>query len=92
MSRAESEALRSGRDVDPIPAERHIAETRAQLEEILVPKPDAFPRSETMRFLTGRNGKAVALGSLAALMVAKPRLGMSIMRLLPIGRLLQRMF
>ena len=72
--------------------ERHLAESRARLEDILFPEPDEFPRSETMRFLMGRNGKAVAIGAMAALFAVKPRLARTLMRLLPAGRTVQRFF
>lgn len=80
-----------------LPAERRLAESRAEIERLLKPGPDSFPRSETMRFLMGGNGKIVALGVFAGLLAVKPRLAMSLARflplggLLPIGRILERL-
>jgi hypothetical protein len=80
--------------IDEEPAsERNLSETRARIEELLIPPhPDEFPRSETMRFLMGRSGKAVAFGTVAALLAAKPRLGMMLIRMLPVGRIVRRLF
>lgn len=72
-------------------AERRLAESRAQLASLLTPYPDQFPRSRTMRFLLGGGGKALAAGALTGLMAVKPGLAASLMRVLPIGRLLRRM-
>ncbi len=69
------------------PAERHLAESRARLEALLVPEPDAFPRSQIMRFLTGGNGRMVALGVFAGLLIVKPKLAWRLMRFLPLGGL-----
>jgi hypothetical protein len=80
-----------------LPAERRLAESRAEIERLLKPGPDTFPRSETMRFLMGGKGKFVALGVFAGLFAVKPRLALSLVRflpldgLLPIGRILQRL-
>lgn len=74
-----------------LPAERRIARTRAEIEDLLIPRPGEFPRSQTMRFLTGRNGKAIAVGAVAALVASRPRLGMALVRLLPAGRIFMRM-
>ncbi len=82
---------------DTLPAERRLAESRAEIESLLSPDPDAFPRSETMRFLLGGKGKVVALGVFAGLLAVKPKLALSLVRflplgeLLPIGRILQRL-
>ncbi len=70
------------------PAERHLAESRARLEALLVPEPDAFPRSQTMRFFMGGNGRMVALGVFAGLLIVKPKLAYRLMRFLPLGGLL----
>lgn len=69
-------------------AERRLAESRAEIERLLQPGADSFPRSETMRFLMGGNGKIVALGVFAGLLAVKPRLAMSLARFLPLGGLL----
>ncbi len=71
-----------------LPAESRLAESRAEIERFLKPGPDAFPRSETMRFLMGGNGKVVALGAFAGLLAVKPRLALSLVRFLPLGNLL----
>jgi hypothetical protein len=71
-----------------LPAELRMAETRAEIEGYLIPEPDTFPRSQTMRLLTGRNGKAVAVGAFAALFAVKPRIALSLARFLPFGNLL----
>lgn len=78
-------------DLNPapmLPAERRLAESRAEIERFLKPGPDTFPRSETMRFLMGGNGKVVALGTFAGLLAVKPRLALSLVRFLPLGKLL----
>jgi hypothetical protein len=72
----------------PTPAERRLAETRATLESLLVRDPEEFPRSQTMRYLLAGRGKVVALGAFAGLMAVKPKLAMSLMRFLPLGKLL----
>ena len=74
----------------PTPAERRLAETRAVLEAIIAPEQDedAFPRSQTMRFLMGGKGKMVALGTFAGLLLVKPRLAYGLVRFLPLGKLL----
>ena len=73
---------------EPTPAERRLAESRAALEALLSPYPDAFPRSQTMRFLMSGQGKMVMLGVFAGLLVVKPRFAVSLVRFLPLGRLL----
>jgi hypothetical protein len=71
------------------PAERRLAESRAALAEILAPRdPEAFPRSETMRFLLGGKGRMAALVLFTALLLAKPKLAVGLARFLPLGRLL----
>ncbi len=73
----------------PSPGERRLAESRAAIAELLDEgDPDEFPRSRTMRFLTGENGRWVALGALAGLLAVKPRLARLLLRLLPLGGLL----
>ncbi len=74
-----------------LPAERRLADSRAELESILIPEPGSFPRSHTMRFMLGGGGKALASGAVAGLMAAKPGLAAGLLRILPIGRLLRRM-
>ncbi len=69
------------------PAERRLAESRAELEAIIAPDADTFPRSQTMRFLMGGKGKMVALGVFAGLLAVKPRLALSLIRFLPLGTL-----
>ncbi len=79
------------------PAERRLAASRADIEALLSREPDTFPRSETMRFLMGGQGRIVALGVLAGLLAFKPKLALSLVRflpasgLLPIGRILQQL-
>jgi hypothetical protein len=75
---------------DVSPAERRLEESRARIEQFLIPPPNQFPRSQTMRFLTGRNGKAAALGAALALYAVKPRLAATLMKFLPVGRLMRR--
>jgi hypothetical protein len=70
------------------PAERRMAETRAELAAILTPGPDDFPRSQTMRFLMGGRGRMVMLGVVGGLLFVKPRLAMSLVRYLPVGKFL----
>ena len=70
------------------PAERRLAESRAEIEGLLGGSPDTFPRSQTMRFMMGGKGKMVVLGVFAGLLTVKPRLAMSLVRFLPLGKLL----
>jgi hypothetical protein len=70
------------------PAEQRLAETRAVLESFFVRDPDEFPRSQTMRFLMRGKGRMVALGAFAGLMAVKPRVAMSLVRFVPLGKLL----
>lgn len=72
----------------PTPAERRLAESRAEIERLLAPGPDDFPRSETMRFLMGGKGRMVALGAFAGLLAVKPKLAVTLVRFLPLGKLL----
>jgi hypothetical protein len=73
----------------PSPGERRLAESRAALAELLGSDgPDTFPRSQTMRFLLGGKGKMVALGAFAGLVAVKPKLALSLLRFLPLGKLL----
>lgn len=69
------------------PAERRLAESRAEIEGLLAGGPDTFPRSETMRFMMGGKGKMVVFGVFAGLLAVKPRLAMSLVRFLPLGKL-----
>lgn len=79
----------TGEDESRTPAERRLAESRAALAELLEsPAADAFPRSETMRFLTGGRGRIVALGLFTGLLLVKPKLAVGLVRFLPLGRLL----
>lgn len=74
---------------DPSPGERRLAASRAALAELLGDDgPDTFPRSQTMRFLLGGKGKMVALGAFAGLVAVKPKLAISLLRFLPLGKLL----
>ena len=70
------------------PAERRMAETRAELAAILTPGPDDFPRSQTMRFLTAGRGRMVMLGVVGGMMLVKPKLAMGLVRFLPLGKYL----
>jgi hypothetical protein len=71
------------------PAQRRLAESRAALAEILAPRdPEAFPRSETMRFLLGGKGRMIAFGLFTGLLLVKPKLAVGLARFLPLGRLL----
>jgi hypothetical protein len=70
------------------PAEQRLAETRAVLESFFVRDPHEFPRSHTMRFLLAGKGRVVALGAFAGLMAVKPKFAMSLVRFLPLGKLL----
>ena len=69
------------------PAERRLAESRAEIEALLSPGPDTFPRSQTMRYMLGGKGKMVALGVFAGLLAVKPKLALSLVRFLPLGKL-----
>ncbi|MBM4220258.1 MAG: hypothetical protein FJ171_11700 [Gammaproteobacteria bacterium] len=78
-------------DADPIltPAQRRLAASRAALAEIFAPPdPEAFPRSETMRFLVGGKGRLVALGLFMGLLLVKPKLAAGLARFLPLGQVL----
>ena len=72
----------------PSPAERRLAESRAELAALLAAGPDDFPRSQTMRFLMGGKGRMVMLGVFAGILLVKPRLAYGLLRFLPLGRLL----
>lgn len=78
-----------GPAIPPTPGERRLAESRAALAELLgPPDADAFPRSETMRFVMGGSGRLVALGLFAGLALVKPKLAFGLVRFLPLGGLL----
>jgi hypothetical protein len=68
--------------------ERRLAASRAELQRILAPGPDDFPRSQTMRYLMGGKGRMVALGAFAGLMAVKPQFALTLVRFLPLGKLL----
>jgi hypothetical protein len=70
------------------PGERRLAASRAELQRILAPGPDEFPRSRTMRHLMGGKGRMVALGVFAGLLAVKPKLAVSLVRFLPLGKLM----
>lgn len=70
------------------PGARRLAESRAELERLFAPGPDDFPRSQTMRFLMGGKGRMVTLGAFAGLMAVKPRFALTLVRFLPLGKLL----
>ena len=71
------------------PGERHLAESRAALAELLEPaREDEFPRSETMRFVMGGKGRIVAAGLIAGLLLVKPKIALGLVRFLPLGRML----
>lgn len=72
---------------EPTPAERRLAESRAAIEALLVPGPESFPRSETMRFLLSGKGRMVALGAFAGLSAVNPKLALGLIRFLPLGKL-----
>jgi len=67
--------------------ERRLAASRAELQRILAPSPDDFPRSHTMRYLMGGKGRMVALGAFAGLMAVKPKFALTLVRFLPLGKL-----
>ena len=74
---------------EPSPGERRLAASRAALAELLGGDgPETFPRSQTMRFLLGGKGKMVALGTFAGLLAVKPKLAVTLLRFLPLGKLL----
>ena len=70
------------------PGERRLAASRAELQRILTPDPDGFPRSQTMRHLMGGKGRMVALGVFAGLLAVKPKLAVTLVRFLPLGKLM----
>jgi hypothetical protein len=76
---------------DQLPGERRLASSRAELESLFVRDPEGFPRSRTMRFLLGRGGIALATGALAGLMMVKPGLASTVIRILPVGRVARRL-
>lgn len=78
------------RSEETLSAEWRFEESRAEIEALLNPGPDSFPRSQTMRFLMGRNGQAVTVGAFAALLAVKPRLALSLARFLPLGPFVKR--
>lgn len=70
------------------PAERRLAQSRAELAALLSPGPGDFPRSDTMRFLLGGKGRMVMLGAFAGMLLVKPRFAYRLLGFLPLGRLL----
>jgi hypothetical protein len=74
-----------------LPAEGRLAASRAQLESLLLPYPEQFPRSRTMRFLIRGGGKALASGAVAGLMAVRPGLAANLLRISPIARVLRRL-
>ncbi len=87
MSAPRPEVAASGRA--PTPAERRMAESRAELARLIAPsRRDEFPRSETMRFVMGGKGRIVALGLFTGLLLVKPKLAAGLLRFLPLGKLL----
>jgi hypothetical protein len=74
----------------PSRGERRLAESRAELAKLLDDEDghDPFPRSQTMRFLMGGKGKMVALGTFAGLLAVQPKFALSLLRFLPLGKLL----
>ena len=69
-------------------AERRLAASRAELERLLAPGPDDFPRSQTMRFLMGGKGRIVTLGAFVGLLAVKPKFALTLVSFLPLGKLL----
>ena len=65
-----------------------LAASRADIQRLLAPGPDDFPRSQTMRFLMGGKGRMVALGAFAGLMAVKPQFALTLVRFLPLGKLM----
>jgi hypothetical protein len=72
-------------------AEERMALSRSELEEMLVRKRSTeFPRSRTMRALSG-NTPLLVTGVALGLLAVKPRWGVRVLRLLPILRMLNRL-
>ena len=76
------------RVIEATPGERRLAASRAELQHILAPGPDEFPRSQTMRYLMGGKGRMVALGAFAGLMAVQPKFALTLVRFLPLGKLM----
>jgi hypothetical protein len=76
------------RVIVPTPGERRLAASRAELQRILAPGPDEFPRSQTMRYLMRGKGRMVALGAFAGLMAVRPKFALTLVRFLPLGKLM----
>ena len=90
MSREPSE-ITGGEEIpwrESSPGERRMALSRAEIERIFAPGPDEFPRSRTMKYLVGGKGRMIALGAFAGLMAVKPRYAMTLVRFLPLGKLM----
>ena len=77
-----------GNTLEPTPGLRRLAASRADIQRLLAPGPDDFPRSQTMRFLMGGRGRMVALGAFAGLMAVKPQFALTLVRFLPLGKLM----
>ena len=89
MSREPSEVVGAEDSArEPSPGERRMALSRAEIERIFVPGPDEFPRSRTMKYLVGGKGRMIAFGAFAGLMAVKPRVAMTLVRFLPLGKLM----
>ena len=79
----------AGGDIpQPTSGLRRLAVSRADIQRLLAPGPDDFPRSQTMRFLMGGKGRMVALGAFAGLMAVKPQFALTLVRFLPLGKLM----
>jgi hypothetical protein len=84
-----AEAAAGARDPVLTSAEQRLAESRGELAALLGPGgDDAFPRSQTMRFLMGGKGRMVMLGVFGGLLLVRPRLALRLLRFLPLGNLL----
>jgi hypothetical protein len=74
-------------------AAEKIERSRSELEYILTERPldPAFPRSRTMKLLSG-HGPLIFAGLALGLMAVRPRWGARVMRLLPMVRMMKRMY
>jgi hypothetical protein len=76
-------------------AQDELAATRAELRDVLLPAedadPDAFPRSATMRALTGRGGASVLALVGVAILATRPGIAGRLARAAPVINLLRQL-
>jgi len=83
----------SDQDMKIDEAHLRLDESRRELKDLFDPPADPLdrgefkPRSKVMQVLTGNGGLALVLAGAGGLLLAKPRLAMQVVRMIPIGAL-----